>query len=1829
MVPFDFVSELQQVINPADAPRVIAALRQDALVWAGLQQGDFFKHALRFAGGNLDRWRPGSLAVMAVDPDLVPEDLVVEPMQGIDGDLQQRSFQLFEELLRTGRLPGSLVEAGLLALALRERRRLTQTWYGLVHDLTPRVAGEEIAFGALWASPITCLFSLVPDGMELLKALQPWQHANPMERLTIQAILANVFDPAEQEVCFLNLLRDEPSVDQVGWLKAIHLYAGAEMAAHLSDQLLSQPPAGMKGLPGEDLPDKNDIEIQVSRALENQRKAMMHRIAGRPGRTIELLQSAQKTARLWLAELNTHLVEVAQLDNREDLVESALEQVAKNLPEDTALQANLASVAVERAKTGRAEAKSVIDQIPAESLTPQFHLEQAKWLEANDQHDEALSRAHQAVNNLLFQVSESKSLLPIQTGLSWRPVESVQILEQLGMQAEALQYALLALQLRPSDVELLTITSKLLIQLGDTQQAILYLDLVASLQPDSIQVHRRLAELWEEVSVWENACRERSRVIQMGVGVELADWAYLARAAYYSRRFELVVEACQELIKQEPENGQANLWMGQSLAEQGQMEEAVPYLKQATILLPEEYGPWLMLSEYYRQNNQEQRRLEILQLAALAVPGSAQINFELAQIFLERNMVSEALPYLQQAVHMDPANPAAALKLGQILLQLGHLTDARQALQQAHQRWPKDPELAVCYSQVLVELGETEEAVLPLSMAVESEEPKVEWLIAYANLLLGDSLSARFEKPRIQTSRVETARAVLENALGLEGENIEARLMMAEIRAAQDEDDEAYQIYQTLVDRLEQDNPQWYWRCQAGFGRVALKLGEVGTALAALQNAVQIHPEVVYLRRLLVDAYVMANLREEALQNARISLKQAPEDLDNLYWFSNIMLRLNEDEDAIEAMESITELAPTSPEIWLQLAGLQLRVGDLGAVKQTLDQLLALEGLTEGHLRQIAYTFMRIEDQAAALSCLEHAIQLTTNPVVDLLFEVACLHHRMGDLPAALDVLQRAIFSNPDEACLYVFQADLLVTVTRPQAALSSLEHALRLFEAQGEGCPWNVRSVAGFMPAWWIESILTVAGVHTRFAYLLRQAGDLTASLAHAEKALERLSSDQLLQYLTAELSIGLLQTSQVLAAVNEQQDSLEVSDGVVKGREELFVALQALRAELALEAGDENRAGELVQRAAQAGALSLSGQCRLAAIRARVLVRQGFAAKAKESLSQAMGFYQQMLKAGSKKAYYGLGHNDDYSFGRELWLGNAALELQQWDQAVELYEKYIQANPQHALAQLQIARTLVLAAERQRLCEALYCVTNSPGVNKTSLFNLSKVELVLTSAMRLSNSPEIIRWQARARAVFEPVAANVRGLIGLTGSAEDTAALAAILRQLKNNTGAIQVAQRYPDAPVVLAQLALSYLEEGSAKGLDYARQAQAAAPAEPLYHALYAMLAEKNQEISQALTAIEKALEFWPDEPAWHAWAAHYAAQTEAQDKMLLHWEKAFCLRPDSVQYANALGQAYLICRAYDKAIDILEKASALDSTCKDTWLNLAQANRQAGRLERALQAAEKAHLLAPHSAQIALMCGELALEQGRIEQAYTFAREAYEISPTEDEIVLFLGQVMVQQGQYANALALFEQTLQNGKASPTIGLERAKLVRKLHGSKSALPVWQELARQQPQDPQVLAQLAQTQADNGDFEAAEATAEVALRLNPDMAELSLLMGKLQRASGQLDAAIRYLSDAIRMDAHLLDAYLELGKTYYERREYLQALRIYQQAMRLVPDNPQIYFEAAMALKDNKDFLGAEKMLRRASELSPNDLNIRRQLGAVTALNLVHSSQEASSFL
>ncbi len=1566
----------------------------------------------------------------------------------------------------------------------------------------------------------------------------------------------------------------------------------------------------------------------LNHAHELELLARMHEISGQGEQGLSLLISAREAARYWLAGLSARLADQAARLDHLDLVFPAVE----SLDWVSGLTALPESVQLSLGK--HIHAKALLESLPSETIHPMVQIAQAGIAARQGDREVARGMARASIDRMrgmhaeLAQKQAATNLLPPASLADWAPVDTTQTLIDLDLIEEAFDFVRWALETRPADVSLLELACEALRLLGNLSGAIENAQSALALEPKEPKHHRRLAGLLTDSEEWDQAFVEREKVVCMVEDAGEEDWLEYAGSAIQSGRTQQAIEACTILLDKDNNHGLANAWMGKALADQNRAKEAVQYFSRATLLIPDDPMPWLILSQIYEQNGDSQRALETLRAGVLSVPESPEINYSLAEACLLAGSLSEALPFLKRAAGLIPEALDVTLQLGRTLYSLGHLAEARQVLSKARQKWPTEPDLAYCFAEVLLAFGEREKAVPALEVALQKNPPVLEWHIRYAETLIGDWRQLLTGTGSMDFGKLVNAQQSLEKALALAPDDFRALLMLAEVLGARGRADAAVEIYKGLVESTESDAPEWRWRVQGGFGKAALSLGQTETALAALQEATQAQPDNVFFQRLLAQAYFAANLPQEALQVARYAQRLAPDDLDTLSWFAGIAVELGEEYEAIDALTCATQLAPERPDYWLRLSGLLLQLGDLPAARSALESLVDLAGIEPGHLRQAAYAYLRMQDPVSALSCLRAAVDRSETPESSLLFETARLTLQNGDPDGAFETIQAAVERTPEDISLHVFQSDLLRVLSRPQAALACLERALKLKES-GEGRALGDEKKLHPSPATaWQEVLNDRAGIHARLALLLRELGNLPSALYHAQSALDLNPSETTFQWMVASLSEALLKRDGT-AKLLEPRGTGELNQHLFETRStpqetEARVGMAALKAGHALAQGKDDRASTFLSQ----GLLEAPEHPHLLLLQARIFARQGDEQTAKVIYEKGLQLCKSCA-SGSISYKSSLDLSKEYLRERALWVAQAAYDLQRWDEAVRWSEQAVQNDPFNPHAYLEQARILALCAERQNLCATLKCTRHAPGVQALSQERAEQFEQALKSATKLSHTEDIDRWQLRGRAAFQATSANVRAFMTSKHKPTEAAALSAALRRLNNLPVAIQVAQSAPGRIDTLIELSLALLLGDPEKALDIAQQATEVAQNDPLCQAIVALAAEKAGVFVLAFGAIENALHTWPDEPEWHAWAAELATVAGPYGADIQHWRSAANLEPNKTTYALSLARAYLYQQSPLMAVETLNKTYLIQRQDSEILLTLAEAYQQAGSLDEALSHAERAIALEAASPRPLLLCGEIALAMERVDLAEEYAQVALQRNSKRSDVILFASKVLKQQERWNEALDIIEHSLLGVPTLAPLLVERARLVRKIKGPQPALSLIQDILRQDADNVEALALLAHAQFDSGDLKGAETTIHSALRLDPNQPDLNLLMGRIQHRSGQLDQAIHFLSESIRQKPSLIEAYVELGKTYQERREDMQALRIYQQAVLVAPDDSRPYYAAALILRESKDYLGAEAMLRKASKLSPDDLSIRRQLGAIIALNLVHNTQEVKTTL
>lgn len=1823
MQAIDILFEIQRLFSAEDAVILLSALRQDSLIWFTLQQKEFSKTVAEKVGGELAGWSPANLAMLSLGSKVLARDLAVEPMIGADATTLDMAFHIYDEMLKTAKVPGTLQEAGMVALALRERRRQAKSWQGVVQEaVLHNGTGGETAFTA-WRTPLACLYGLIPDAGEMLADLLGEKAKDIGLRLVTYVLLAQPINTAERAQRMSSLIKSIPNARQQAWLRLLKQQGQDELAASLAQMLMADYPAGL--VESKLMFTDADFGKVFPRIMEMQRLAELQYLSGQTQQAYTTLTAAKEAIRGWEASVDLKIVEVAAKSPDLNVVLPDFEQLEKFIPDARQAQAEVLL------SLGNSGAKAVLDdRVVASSHHPLVQIKRAEALNREGKRQLAQQVAREAVTEIIHDVASQQSVRVPKFKLDWEPAQLLRVLVDLGLKQEALQLGLLLLQARPVDIPLINVVGELLEKLGNLQGAIHYAHTAAILEPKNLQWHRWMARLWELKGDWTRALREWSTVIELEKQVSADDAVAYMRCALKTNQPQKAIELGTTVLESDPNNGLLNAMMGRALAQTGELEEAIPYLSRATLLIPEDPEAWLLLAEIYRRLGEPQKRLETLRSAVQSLPEAPSIVVALSDACLALDSLSEALPFLKKAAELLPNSLEIAIKLGSTLQAMGFLSEALQVFEKARQHWGDDPKLAFAYAEALVQSGEQEKALPVLESVVRSNSPEFDWYLLYAQLLVGNQSPLLDTDATIEASSLDNAQGALEKALKIVPDNFPAQLYLAETLAVKSQYEQAYELYRKLVETAEAGTPEWMWRVQGGLGRVAVELHQTETALAALKEATQAKPGDLSLKRYLAETYLSAGLLDDGVQVARHVLRMEPDDLSSLIWFTNVALLADQKTEAKEAMQSAVQLSPDDPNYRIQLAEVQLRAGDNEAARQTLHTLVHLIDLSIKQLRQVANLFVMLDDSESALACLQQALDASQGNDSGILFEMAGLLAQMGKPETALETIEQAIKNFPENIFQNVFKADLLALLERPRAAIECLEEVLqRIALLDGSvDAKWSGKLAENALPSEVADSMQSPSAVYLRLAILQRQLGNLADALEYANKALSNDPADLVLRALTVDLYQAMLQDEQALELTEYVvANPLVPTDdprSLPTASQEAWVALHSLRVEDALNTGSEVRASQIFNEKLA----ELTDHPRVMVSQARLLLRQGDWKLATDLFAQAYADISQAM-AQDPSQVTALDIATPAFSDLRLWLVPALLEMQNWTEAIKLSQDALQKASMEARPYLEFIRALATSAERQRLCDELKCKVNIPGASVLSTESYAEFETAVRKAKQMSEAEIVTRWQARGMAIFRPSPQNVRTLVNHSQEAGDTAAMMAALRRINNSAAAIQLAQRAPKAPDVMLQLAFCQQDTEPEKSIQMARRAVEGCSTDPIYQAGLALVAEKAGKYALACEALESALAVWPDEFEWHNWAAQVAEQAEMGKAALQHRKKAVELQPESVDYALALAHNYCQLGVNDKAIEILQKIGQQFEERGEIWVELAEAYLQSGAFENAFESAERARQLNAATPELFLHCGEAAWQVGKGVEALEYGQKALNASPDHAGAVLFISRILKASGKAREALSGVNAYFNSGYTSVPLRIERAHLVKELEGAKVAAPYFEELVQEHPEEVELQAELAHVLAEAEDIKGAENTAYIALQQQPEHAGLNLLMGKLKRSERQLDQALHYFSEAIRNNPAKVEAYLELAKTYQERREDVQALRIYQQAVKIAPSDPRPYYQMAMILRDTKDYGGAEAMLRRAAQIAPDDLNIRRQLGAIIALNLVHNSQEANVHL
>lgn len=358
---------------------------------------------------------------------------------------------------------------------------------------------------------------------------------------------------------------------------------------------------------------------------------------------------------------------------------------------------------------------------------------------------------------------------------------------------------------------------------------------------------------------------------------------------------------------------------------------------------------------------------------------------------------------------------------------------------------------------------------------------------------------------------------------------------------------------------------------------------------------------------------------------------------------------------------------------------------------------------------------------------------------------------------------------------------------------------------------------------------------------------------------------------------------------------------------------------------------------------------------------------------------------------------------------------------------------------------------------------------------------------------------------------------------------------------------------------------------------------------------------------------------------------------------------------------IGQAALAGNATTVAIQALERALTGNPESATVNQLLARAYLNGNRLEAAAQTAQRTLDLTANrtdpeaiSARVNafLALAEIARRRNDLAAAEQAYQQAIAVDPQSIPAHIGLGELAGGQGNWGVALAYFETAaaLPGGDMNAAAQFWLGEALLRNDNLARALAAYQRALELQPQYPEALLGLAQTQYALGRAEEALQTVERAIQQKSNYAEAHLFRGKLlqeagrfaearaaydaaigandriaesfyRRAllairNGEYDQAIRDLNRATALQANFPEAYYWLGRAYYAQGRSESALQAIQQAITLNPNYSEAIFYSGLIAEDQANFAAARDAYQTLISREPTSEWGQRALAQIERL-------------
>jgi tetratricopeptide (TPR) repeat protein len=410
------------------------------------------------------------------------------------------------------------------------------------------------------------------------------------------------------------------------------------------------------------------------------------------------------------------------------------------------------------------------------------------------------------------------------------------------------------------------------------------------------------------------------------------------------------------LIKDNPNDPEVTLAMGQAEEALGNKESSENLFKKAIELAPDSFAGYLALSQYYFKQNQPDKASETLNDAATKVAETAEMRRMLGQSELARNRLDSATHEFKRAIELDPQDLDAKFGLGVAYRRNNDLEQARVLFEQIAARDPQFAGLTLERGQLLEAQGEFAKAVENYRSAL-AKDPK------------DTGLLLRLGAAQVESAQLDAAEQTLDKVIHDIPNSADAEYYIGRVAFARGRGPDAL----THFDRaLALDSTQAAYHLYAA--RAALEMNNLGRTLDESEATLDRDAKSgdAYWVRGVVR--LRSGAVKDALKDAMRALELNPRRVEAQALVAECYDELRQLTQAVTAYQMALSASPNRGEWWYKLGRVYLDQGTRGAGFDALERAIKLGDAIDPPPYWLADSYRLVGDVARAANNRKNAV---------------------------------------------------------------------------------------------------------------------------------------------------------------------------------------------------------------------------------------------------------------------------------------------------------------------------------------------------------------------------------------------------------------------------------------------------------------------------------------------------------------------------------------------------------------------------------------------------------------------------------------------------------------------------------------------------------------------------------------------------------------------------------------------------------------------------------------------------------------------------------------